>query len=143
MANQFAVIVRGGASARYRKFVLLGSLLGPTVVYAQVPEQLPDAVTAAAATITSADVTRHLGVLTADSLRPRKIPSPGLESTAQYLAGEFQRLGLQPVVRDTAGRPAWIQRYPVPAQQQVDYARSRLDFMVGLKRMGKKVVDLE
>ncbi|MBL8986028.1 MAG: peptidase M28, partial [Gemmatimonadetes bacterium] len=45
----------------------------------------------AAATITEADIKRRIGIIAHDSMGGRDTPSPGLESTARYLAREFER----------------------------------------------------
>lgn len=58
--------------------------------------QTLEALTQAAATITAADLARHVAVLAADSLHGRPTPRPALEQTARYIAAEFQRLGLRP-----------------------------------------------
>lgn len=62
----------------------------------------------AAATITEADVRRHIGIIAHDSMGGRDTPSPGLESTAQYLAREFERMGLRP-----GGIHGYFQRYGI------------------------------
>lgn len=97
------------------------------------------AVMEAAAAIAPAEVTRHLGVLAADSLRHRDTPSRGLETTARYIAAELQRLGLQPGVQND-GPLAWLQRYPVPGQQRVDYAQSTLFLFARPAFRGKNLV---
>jgi peptidase M28-like protein len=50
----------------------------------------------AAATITTADVRRRILIIADDSMGGRNTPSPGLTKTANYIAGEFKRLGLRP-----------------------------------------------
>jgi Zn-dependent M28 family amino/carboxypeptidase len=61
-------------------------------------------------TITPADVKRRIEIIADDSMRGRDTPSPGLESTAKYIAGQFRELGLTPG-GDAGG---FIQRYPIP-----------------------------
>jgi hypothetical protein len=51
---------------------------------------------AAAATITTDDVRRRVGISADDSMLGRDTPSRGLDLTAQYVADEFRRLGLTP-----------------------------------------------
>ena len=63
----------------------------------------------AAATITEADVRRRIGIIADDSMGGRDTPSPGLEKTAAWVAGEFKRLGLKPGGNDGA----YIQRYEI------------------------------
>src|SRR5688572_26687990 len=63
----------------------------------------------AAATITSDDVARRIGVIADDSMLGRDTPSRGLDRTAQYVADEFRRFGLKP--GGDAG--AWFQRYAI------------------------------
>jgi hypothetical protein len=62
-------------------------------------------------TITQADVRRRIGIIADDSMRGRDTPSPGLESTARYIAGEFRHFGLTPA----GDSGSFIQRYPLPA----------------------------
>lgn len=54
------------------------------------------AVRRAVETITEADVRRRIGILADDSMRGRLTPSPQLNQVAEYIAGEFRRLGLRP-----------------------------------------------
>jgi hypothetical protein len=63
---------------------------------------------AAIETITVQDIRRHMLVLASDSLEGRKTGEPGITKAADYLAGEFKRLGL--VNPGTAGNP-YIQEY--------------------------------
>src|SRR5688500_14703219 len=63
---------------------------------------------AGAATITPADIKARISFLASDALRGRDTPSPGLETAAAYIAGEFKRIGLEPR-GDNGG---WMQRYP-------------------------------
>jgi len=74
----------------------------------------------AAATITEADIKRRIGIIAHDSMGGRDTPSPGLESTARYLAREFERIGLQP-----AGSDGYFQRYGIRIRT-VDPTRSSL-----------------
>ena len=50
----------------------------------------------AAETITEDDIMRRVALIAADSMMGRGNPSRGLELTADYVAAEFRRLGLQP-----------------------------------------------
>lgn len=62
---------------------------------------------AATGGISSADVTERIGILAHDSLAGRATPSPGLESAARYIAGEFEAWGLEPA----PGHDAYVQWY--------------------------------
>ena len=50
----------------------------------------------AARTISELDVRRRIFIIAHDSMGGRDTPSPGLRKTADYIAGEFRRLGLRP-----------------------------------------------
>lgn len=50
-----------------------------------------------ALSITASDLRRHIEVLAADSMRGRGSPSHELEQTANYVAGQFQAVGLTPL----------------------------------------------
>ena len=54
-------------------------------------------------------IRRHVNVIADDSMLGRDTPSRGLDLTAAYVAGQFQRLGLKPAGDDGT----FIQRYPV------------------------------
>ena len=56
--------------------------------------------TAAAGTITAADLAREIGALAHDSMAGRNTPSPELEKAAAYLAGRFEAMGLEPAGDD-------------------------------------------
>ena len=58
--------------------------------------QAPPARTQAVETITPQDIMRRVGIIADDSMLGRDTPSRGLELTAQYVASEFKRAGLQP-----------------------------------------------
>lgn len=94
-----------------RGAVLATALALPASLLAQADRYAPpsEAVRRAAASIT-VDYLRH-GVFTIadDSMMGRATPSPGLEMTAAWIAGEFARFGLRPGGDDGS----WQQRYPV------------------------------
>ena len=75
----------------------------------------------AAATITAADVARHIGVIADDSMLGRDTPSRGLDLTARYVADQFRRFGLRPG-GDGGG---WFQRYPI-TRRRFEAAASRV-----------------
>ncbi len=90
----------------------------PTVAFAQ-----NGAVHRAAESITESDVRRRVDVIADDSMGGRDTPSRGLELTAQYVAGEFARLGLKGA-GDAGG---FIQRYPLN-RTRIDGDSSRVVF---------------
>lgn len=49
-----------------------------------------------AATITAADMSRHLHIIAGADMEGRDTPSPGLEKAASYIEEHFKSLGLQP-----------------------------------------------
>jgi Zn-dependent M28 family amino/carboxypeptidase len=67
----------------------------------------------AVASITEEDILRRIAVLADDSTRGRATPSPELEEVAQWIAGEFAALGLQP----GGDGESFIQRYPIPESE--------------------------
>jgi hypothetical protein len=89
----------------------------PTVALAQT-----DAARAAAS-ITEADVRRRIFIIADDSMGGRDTPSRGLEVTAQYLAREFERMGLKPA----GDGSSFFQRYPIRIQS-IDPAASTIAF---------------
>jgi hypothetical protein len=90
--------------------LLAASLLIGAPLGAQAPAlATPAAAARAAATITSEDVRRRVGVLAHDSMRGRATPSPELDGAAQWIAAEFGRLGLRP----GGDEDGFIQRYPI------------------------------
>jgi hypothetical protein len=69
--------------------------------------QAPAPVQRAAHTISPEDIRRRIGIIADDSMRGRDTPSPELDKVAQYIAGEYRRLGLKP----GGDRATFIQRY--------------------------------
>jgi len=102
-------------------FSLLAFALLPTALAAQSPA----AVQRAVESITPEDVRRRIAIIADDSMQGRDTPSPGLEKTAAYIAGEFRRLGLKPA-GDTG---SFIQRYALDRVQFV--AESSAAFVHG------------
>jgi hypothetical protein len=84
----------------------LAVLLTPAAVSAQSPQSEAD-VRAAVETITPRDYYDRVSVIAHDSMRGRDTPSPGLDMTADWIASEFTRFGLQPAGDDGT----FIQRY--------------------------------
>jgi len=86
--------------------------LAPAVALAQAPaatSRAPNSLTRAVNSITPEDVQRRINVIAHDSMGGRDTPSPGLEKTAAYIAGEFQRVGLKP----GGDHGTFLQRYGV------------------------------
>jgi len=65
-------------------------------------------VTAAAQTITAADLRLRIGALAHDSMRGRATPSPELEKAARHIARRFESFGLLPADGDS-----YLQTYPL------------------------------
>ncbi len=96
-------------------------ILAAATVPAALAAQAPAAAANAAASITAADVARRIEIIAHDSMGGRNTPSPGLEKTAQYIAAEFQRVGLAPGGDDGT----FIQRYRL-ANARVNVAQSNV-----------------
>jgi hypothetical protein len=106
--------------SRYHALLLPAALAAATPLSAQAPRPArPPATARAAATITADDLFRRIGVIAHDSMLGRDTPSPGLEATARYVAGEFKRLGLDP----GGDRGTYFQRYPI-TRRKLDVAGS-------------------
>ena len=104
-----------------RRIALIGVLLSaPHAVVAQ------NGVTNAVSSITAEDFIRRVGVIAHDSMRGRDTPSRGLTMTAEYLANEFQRMGLSP----GAPNGSFIQEYPL-IRERVDIAASSVAIQGG------------
>lgn len=110
------------------------ALLAATPLAAQAPAAVvpppTSAVKAAAATITSADVSKRVHIIADDSMMGRDTPSPGLEMTAQYVADQFKSFGLKP----GGEKGTWFQRYEI-LKTQFDAAASHVGFMAGGKHV--------
>ena len=95
-------------------------LLGPASLAAQ------GTVVTAVNSITPQDIIRRIGVIAHDSMRGRDTPSPGLDMTAEWIAREFEAMGL------AAGGDAgsFIQRYPL-RRTRFAVAASRIEVSGG------------
>ena len=80
-------------------------------------------VSKAAATITSQDVARRIGIIADDSMMGRDTPSPGLEQTAAYIAAQFKSFGLKP----GGDSGSYLQHYPL-VLRQLQAQRSFVEF---------------
>jgi hypothetical protein len=87
--------------------LLLAAL--PVAVPLTAQSAVPAPVLAAAGTITADDVLHRIGIIAHDSMLGRDTPSDGLDKTAAWVAGEFQRFGLKPAGENGT----WYQRYPI------------------------------
>jgi Zn-dependent M28 family amino/carboxypeptidase len=88
---------------RYRLALRLAVLPGLATAQRQQPAAR------GAASITTADVQRRIGIIAHDSMLGRATPSPQLDAVAAYVAGEFQRFGLKP----GGESGTFLQRYPL------------------------------
>ena len=89
----------------FRSGLLLFVCLFSTALFAQrnAPQAVPtsdEETKALAATITAADLRKHLTILAADDMEGRETGEPGQKRAAAYLKGEFQRLGLPAIGED-------------------------------------------
>src|SRR5260221_13674463 len=48
--------------------------------------------------ITAEDAKKHLSILASDEFEGRETGKPGADKAANYIAGEFKKLGLKPAV---------------------------------------------
>jgi hypothetical protein len=98
------------------------SLLFALLVSQPLNAQAPGPLDGAAETITAHDLRAKIEILAHDSMLGRDTPSPGLERAAEYVVGEFRRLGLRP-----AGElGTYVQRFGV-SRWTVDTADSSLE----------------
>jgi len=96
------------------RFVILAALAVPAAAAAQTGDASAGGAGSgdmerAAATISAEDFARRVGVIAHDSMRGRDTPSPELEETALWIAGEFERFGLRP----GGDEGSFLQRYPI------------------------------
>ena len=107
------------------RIAAMSALLLPVAVCAQQETQAvgttAEAAERAAETITEADFLRRVGVIAHDSMRGRETPSPELDRTAEWIAGQLRAMGL----RGGAEDGSFIQRYPL-ASTAVDRSASHL-----------------
>ena len=82
---------------RFFPTLLLAFILAqPAFIAGQVLAHL-DSAAAWAETITPDDLSRHLYILAADSMEGRETTKPGQQKAADYIAGHFEALGLEPL----------------------------------------------
>jgi hypothetical protein len=108
----------------------LALLVSPALLTAQAPAPAEGSATSpterAAASITATDVAQRIGVIAHDSMLGRDTPSRGLDLTAQYVADQFRRFGLQPGGEDGG----WFQPYSI-SRRRLDLGGSRVVFRAG------------
>ncbi len=86
------------------------------------PSLAPEALDAAAGTITADDYFQRLSVIAHDSMMGRDTPSPGLDATADWIAAEFERMGIAPAGEDGT----YFQRYAITSVR-ADFGGSSAD----------------
>lgn len=89
------------------------AVLTAAFVPAALAAQTPASIQRAVQSITPDDLRRRIAIIADDSMRGRDTPSPELEQTAAYIAGEFRRLGLRPA----GDSGTFIQRYALDRVQ--------------------------
>ncbi len=102
--------------------LLLMSLTACADTAAPAPSLAPEALDAAAGTITAADYFQRLSVIAHDSMMGRDTPSPGLDATADWIAAEFERMGIAPAGEDGT----YFQRYAITSVR-ADFNNSSAD----------------
>jgi hypothetical protein len=68
-------------------------------------------------TITSADAMRHVNYLASSELEGRDTGEPGCEKAAEYIAKQFERIGLEPFGDEKDGKRSYFQQYPITISQ--------------------------
>ncbi len=110
---------------RRLSLLLLITLAVTPTLLAQAPSPLD----AAAETITAGDMGSKITLLAHDSLMGRDTPSPGLERAAEYVIGEFRRLGLRPMGESGS----YVQRFGL-SRWTLDLGASSLEVAAGSTR---------
>ena len=98
------------------------------------PLAAQSSVSQAAAGITEQDIMRRIGLIAADSMQGRATPSEGLELTAEYVASEFRRAGLEPA----GGDGGYMQRFGV-TRWTLDTSRSAVKLIGGGKSAAARI----
>lgn len=83
-------------------------------------------------TIQQADLRRDLTYLSSDELQGRMSLQPGDEKAVQWIADQFGKSGLQPIVRDASGEPSYLQSVTL-----IEYRPDRTASTITLSRAGK------
>jgi Peptidase family M28/PA domain len=85
--------------------------------------------------IQQSDLRRDLAYISSDELGGRMSLQPGDELATNWIAGQFAKAGLQPPVKDKAGKPGYLQ--PIPL---IEYRPDRGASSITLARAGKTTV---
>ena len=87
----------------------------------------------AAGAITGEDLARHIQILASDEFEGRAPTTPGGEKARNYIAGEYERLGLEPV------NGSYFQNVPM-VESTLDPAQSyfRVDINGTVRELGYK-----
>ncbi len=105
-----------------RRLALLAFLAAPGLLACQRGVPADEAV----ASITEADFLHKVGIIAHDSMMGRYNPSPGLTMTAEWIAEEFEKYGLEPGGDDGS----FIQAYKV-RELAMDFEGSSAEFAGG------------
>ncbi|HEV7349411.1 M28 family peptidase [Telluribacter sp.] len=73
--------------------------------------QAQDVASRYAATITPADLKKHLTIIASDSLEGRDTGSPGQKKAADYVSKHFKQYGLTPIATEADGSKSYYQKY--------------------------------
>ncbi|MCW8128105.1 M28 family metallopeptidase [Microbulbifer halophilus] len=65
----------------------------------------------------AADLHKYVKILASDAYEGRAPATEGEEKTVNYLADQFEELGLEPGATDADGNPSWFQQVPVVEMQ--------------------------
>lgn len=76
----------------YLGAIVWGFIAGYSPLLAIEPAALPPL-----SSLTTENARKHLSVLASDAMMGRDTPSPELERSAEYIAGEFKKFGVKPV----------------------------------------------
>src|SRR3984885_14115136 len=85
--------------------------------------------------IQQSDLRRDLTYISSDELGGRLSLQPGDELATNWIAGQFAKAGLQPPVKDGAGKPAYLQPFTL-----IEYRPDRNASSITLIRAGKTTV---
>jgi hypothetical protein len=118
------------------KHALLAALaLVPAALLAQNPAAVPAQVRPGFATITQPELREDLTYIASDQLAGRLSLQPGDELAIQWVAAAFAKAGLQPIVKDAAGKPSYLQPFTL-----VEFRPDRAAFTLTLNHAGTSQV---
>jgi len=91
--------------------LMKGSLLLTALVCSQFTWAGGDSIAIKyAATITAEDLSRHLHIVAADSMEGRETGLEGQKKAAAYIAGQFEKMGLEPIVEGSYFQPVPLKK---------------------------------